>query len=547
MATSEDLELLYKTAKSLGYKNFRNGRFATQSAGSSANFDTLAKKLGLEHVLLSLDNKGPYIAFKANLSEVRQYFVDREKEIRDSKEAEGGGLFYDSSKKLMAALKTHTLYKTYKDMGDYDEGHRKSLGFSVIAFNPETQALVAPDIRVDAYLAVRDIKRADVPLNPDIRHVWPVFNPFTAELHFPITLEDVGEIDALNLAIPPNWLKKLKPTTKPEFSGFIHRLIHHLFPDEEDRERVLDWCHYAVTRRNGTMLCLVGARGSGKTTFVLILAKLVGNRYFTIAPESVLTDKFNSVFKNKRLVAFEEVAIVDNSSINKVKAWCNHIISIEEKGVDHALAENYSSMVLLINNRMELKIAPQERRFSVPRVTDDDLKEEFSQEELTQFNEGLNHEEEWMMDEIGKFGLFLQQRVPKYSNEVPIKNEAFFEQAEMSLTEWQRGLRDYILDHANEDVILILDAMPKLLADEDTKQKERIPKKNKIIEFLKDYKYRGEFVLGKKVELSWDEMQKHSRTNVSNANTDKKKKDLRAHTWGIIPHASLKPKDEDLL
>jgi hypothetical protein len=366
----------------------------------------------------------------------------------------------------------------------------------------ERQCL-AEDIHPEMWVARKGLVYDEVIRDPSIPTVIPKFMPY--EMDLLVTEESLGlKRTYLNTYIPPLW-RKVK--AEPKLGGIIKIIFEHLFPIEEDREYVYDWFHHLITSRNGTMLCLVGARGTGKGVVSKDIARaLVGKNNTDIVGQSILRDKFNAAFDSKRLIFFDEVELEQDGDLAKIKAFCNDVIALEKKGKDSYTADNFASLILSTNNRMNFKVEPQERRFSVPRVSEENLKTKLSEAVIGEFSQRCLDP---YSPEIAEFGEWLLKRVPTYSNQTPYKGEYFFEICDMSLTGWKSFLIG-LLEKADEPTSLFsVKEMTSKFKKKDSQgpahlntSTSRFPAyKPKVAEFLYQYRYRGEFRLGDIVDI----------------------------------------------
>lgn len=359
-------------------------------------------------------------------------------------------------------------------------------GPCILLYNSDTRGIVnGLQYSIDGVLSGMGLVREEILQNPNTRPAVSRFDPYDLSPVKPVKDPVLGPVYSINLYSPPPWRSCL---VEGAFTGWIKQLMEHLFLDREELERVLDWAHYAIVRRNGTMLALAGDRGTGKSTFAAILSHLVGTNYTEYVSEAILTDKFNPQIKSKRLLIFEEVALDENKHVNKIKAWCNTNIALEEKGQDPYTTENYSSMILLVNQLEDLRISPSERRFSIPKLTDVDLKAVMSPDLLNYIQTNLNDPCAQFMDELAAFGNFLLHRTPKYNNQTPIKGEYFFAITEMSLSQWQTELvRQTILQGEIGKPLLFHD----IFSRDFTKRVNVASRRDYIDNFLRDYRHKG--------------------------------------------------------
>ena len=538
MLKDEEIEKLLELAEEKGYRGFAKGKFYIRGRATASD-QTLLKNLDFP---AGLDVDGLH-RLQAKFKDLKNQIVETLEQMPYTSAAvnsESSGLVTSeeqSAEQIGYINDNICLYKTIRIDSTIDPGAKRRGGLSILAFNTATRTIINGNkISIDGIMALRGVMRDTVATDENVPHVWPVFNPYTPDLTFKTKDKILGkrEVLALNTAIPAPWMLNKDKGARPELTGFIKKLIMHLFPYEKDRESVLDWCHYAIFKRNGTVLCLAGDRGTGKSTFIEIMGQMVGEVYSEIVNEAILKEKFNAQFLNKRLVVFEEVALSDDSAINKVKAWCNNKISIEEKGNDAFSAENYSSMVFLLNKLTDLKIQPQERRFSIPVVATENLLTVFSEEEIDTFKKGVASGSKEILRDLTNFGLFLKERKPTVSEQIPIRGPNFNKVADLSMTEWQAHLREYVANNGVDKKILpIVDIFP--IPKSTDREALKFPmKKATIEEFLRDYRYQGKYKIGDIQEVDAGKLAEEQ------ANLKPHQQKTRSRrTYGIVPRADF--------
>lgn len=549
MDLEKEKEELLTIAADKGYKYFYKNKYYWADTSTTSEKKVL-KWLGLPEILNDPATINLYgRSKKDDCAEILQVL----RALKGAPEAVTGSeeiISAENAERAATKLRESTiLFKTVLMDSFKDPGASRSGGYSVIAMNKNTRELVNPAVvSIDAILTTMGVPREEVPMRDDIPLVYPKFNPFTTDITFEAKHTHLGgdtpEL-CLNTAMPPLWMKLDHAGLVPHIPEFIDRLLNHLFINKEELDRVLDWAHYAIFKRNGTVLCLAGDRGTGKSLFREIMGHLVGRNYSEIVNESVLTDKFNGQFHNKRLVAFEEVALNTTASIAKIKAWCNNKITIESKGMDSFTADNWSSMIFLMNDIADLHVNAQERRFSIPEVAERPLLDVMTPEEISKFAEGLESETPEVMKQIAEFGLFLKKRKPKLGDQVPIKGKHFFKVADTTMAEWQYQLREYIIQHGEVGKIIHLsDVFP------DTKNVV-VPRKRSTIEaFLSDFRHMGLYKIAQAVDLPADMVAKSNSTGVGMPTSKRTKR-----TFGILPKEDFiksfglkyKMKAEDIL
>ncbi|HND86608.1 MAG TPA: hypothetical protein PLU50_12395, partial [Pseudobdellovibrionaceae bacterium] len=252
--TDSESELILQYAKKNGYTGFGSGKFHIYGTKVTSNriltelgFPSALKTDGLYRVFTEYKDLKPEILNALRKLEVQVQQVSFENFSNELAEA--------SMEQERSIRENIQIFKTIRRNSELDPNANRNGGMTLIAFNTKTRALISgKDVSIDAILQILGTDREDILLNPDVLHVWPVFNPYTPDIYFEMADEKLweGKTRALNTAIPPRWMTHADKV-EPKLDGFIGKLICHLFPDVEDRERVLDWCHYAIFKRNGTV------------------------------------------------------------------------------------------------------------------------------------------------------------------------------------------------------------------------------------------------------------------------------------------------------
>lgn len=370
------------------------------------------------------------------------------------------------------------------------------------------ESRIASEISPEVWLRRIGMTRDQVIADPSIPLVTPKYDPYRLEFVFDDVNEEGVSLTYLNTYKPPQW-RNVHAT--PKLGGFIESIFKHLFPVKEDREYVYDWFHYLITGKNATMLCLIGARGTGKGVVIKDIGRaLVGAGNAEIVGQSILRDKFNAAFDSKRLIFFDEVDLDEEGDIARIKAFCNDIIAIEKKGQDSYTAENFSSLALTTNNRKNFKIEPQERRFSIPRLTETSLLTKYKEEEVAEFCERCKDP---FSQEIAEFGEWLLRRRPEHSGQTPYRGEYFYEICDLTMSGWKAFLLDTLLSANSCDQIFTSKDLGKAFTRQSGGsaahlsggKTSRFPAyKSTVEEFLFQYRYKGVYKIGKVVPITSD-------------------------------------------
>lgn len=379
----------------------------------------------------------------------------------------------------------------------------------VILLDPSRGNRPALDIDSEYYMVLTGTSYEKMVQNNNVKRVMTVFDPYTLKSLFSkVSKTHAVKMFHVNYYVAPPWRFV---EAKGKLTGFIKDLIDHLFPNEDEKEYVLDWLHYAVVRRNETVLCLIGARGTGKGLLLNdILAQLIGTDYHEIAKQEVLTEKFNSEFKNKRHVYFDEVDISGDKELTRFRALANNKISVESKGEDAETMDNFASMSLTSNNKKEFRAEPQERRLSVPEVTEKPFLDLYTEDEINDFCQRIKEPDSL---EIAEFGNFLLERQPKNSAQRPLKGKYFFELSRMSMPEWKSFIIDYFINEGEIGVGILASSLKKQFIKLHGEESPFVTKKGSYESFLGDYLHEGKFRIGR-VTDSWDNQRRRDTFSI---------------------------------
>lgn len=334
------------------------------------------------------------------------------------------------------------------------------------------------------------------------------FNPYRPEQ---IYKQDSGygqECSHINTYKKPEWqlARELTPIEKKEncvLPSIIDDFFTHLFPDEVCRNFVFDWLHYAITLRCETYLVLNGAKGIGKNILSETICKaLLGKENHKLAQPGALESQFNSVLTQSRMIVFDEFKIDDDDKINRLKRYINSEQMIEKKGVDVGKTQvTYNSFIICSNSLHDMKIAWDDRRFSVADMTGVKLDEVWSKEKIKQLVDEVSDPESPIMRQ---FGYWLLYRIPVVAkdNFYAFKGAHFYKLCYATMAEWQKLIIDEIASKNHEEID---EGTLRMAYKDRTGNQGRLPQATKIEDFLLNYKHEGKYYLGelKRLDRGW--------------------------------------------
>ena len=321
------------------------------------------------------------------------------------------------------------------------------------------------------------------------------FNPYNPRPIWDMKDEYGRECKYLNLYQKPSWQLDEELGTSgvnlytSELPAILERFFNHLVPNKDCREFLLDWLHFALTGRCETYLVLNGAKGIGKNLLSDHLCKLLmGSGNHKMAQPGALESNFNALLEKSRMIVFDEFKIDSPDKVNKLKRYVNEEQMIEKKGQDvESTIKTFNSFIISNNEKSDMRISWDDRRFSVLDLTKVKLEDVWHQEDIDELveieGETLRH-----------FGYFLMYRKPKIAKN-PFSfwaGKHFYDLCYSSLPVWCQTIAD--LAETGEYDSIHMDEIKREMRKRD--DKARVPKKNKVEDFLRNYKHKGTHYLG---------------------------------------------------
>lgn len=152
-----------------------------------------------------------------------------------------------------------------------------------------------------------------------------------------------------------------------------------LIADDVDREHVLRWCATLVaepgTRMTYGVLLISDVQGVGKSTLgEKVLAPLVGYTNVSYPSEhEIVESNYNYWLAHKRLAVVHEIYAGHSAkAYNKLKSIVtDKYIQVSKKYMAEYLIENHMHVLAMSNSYRALQLSDEDRRWLVPRVTDD--------------------------------------------------------------------------------------------------------------------------------------------------------------------------------
>jgi len=126
------------------------------------------------------------------------------------------------------------------------------------------------------------------------------------------------------------------------------------------------------TRKMGTALVLLSSKGTGKSTFVHVLGKLLAGYFIQTAENKRLIGEFNNHLVSTLLFYANELTFTDNKRvISKLKNIITETeFTYEIKGSKTYSAPNYTRLIIDSNEDYAVVQTADERRFTYPQISD---------------------------------------------------------------------------------------------------------------------------------------------------------------------------------
>lgn len=361
-----------------------------------------------------------------------------------------------------------------------------------VVFNNKQRAI--SKMHPDAYIKSLSAHRRKLVLDQGVKLATFSFNPYNDFEKRLIVLENQKVVE-FNCFVPPAWrcddngrldthieAKYQAPKPPKVFTDFME----HLFPDAHQRRFVYHWMHQAIFSRNETYLVLNGKKGAGKNLFCDLLGKLVGEDYYRKANERFFDEGFNALLDRARLILLDELKVENTKHINRLKSYINKGQNIERKGVDaDKTIETFNSYIINNNDISDMLLVWDDRRFSVPDITDIKLLDVWEQSKVDAFVELFDD-----LEFLRSVGFWIKQhgRSEEFGTFHFLRGERFWKIVFNSLTEWQKIIVEAVTTGGKAEYsVAELKQTYKRRVDAS-----RFPFKiQKIGDFVEDYRHRG--------------------------------------------------------
>ena len=175
-------------------------------------------------------------------------------------------------------------------------------------------------------------------------------------------------------------LTKARRGDAAPFTDFMNYLI----TEDKDRHHLMRWCATLMAvpsvKMNYSVLLVSRSQGVGKGTLAVILTSAVGKHNVSFPSENMLISSgFNGWAAHKRLVVVYEIYAGHNSKAYELlkSIITDPIISVNRKFIEDYTIENWAHIFACSNSYNALHLDDVDRRWLVPRVTNQPREREY--------------------------------------------------------------------------------------------------------------------------------------------------------------------------
>jgi hypothetical protein len=147
--------------------------------------------------------------------------------------------------------------------------------------------------------------------------------------------------------------------------------LAYLFPDQEQRDHLLDWLAGVLQRLEvkplHALLLLGEHQGTGKSWVVRVFAKLIGDANWRPLTQDILASGFTGWAMRTKLVTVEELRTVSKAEIaNKLHPWITQQeMSVNEKNIPSFILDQVIAFIFMSNRLDAIKVDISDRRYLV--------------------------------------------------------------------------------------------------------------------------------------------------------------------------------------
>ncbi len=229
----------------------------------------------------------------------------------------------------------------------------------------------------------------------------------------------------------------------------------HLFPDESDRDHVLDYLALLVQRPAEKVhfaLLICGAQGTGKSWIGRLMERIVGSRNVVRPSNDEVTSRWTSWMEGSQLAIIEELMTLGRREVaNRLKpAITDTTLRIEEKGCSIYSIPNCLNFLCFTNHEDALPIERGDRRWLVV-FSPAEKKDEAYYESLFGFLEGdgASFVKHWLLER--KVALSIKGAAPSTSGKEAMRRLSIGDAENYLLDLFEEGQAPFDFDLVRVD------------------------------------------------------------------------------------------------
>ena len=217
--------------------------------------------------------------------------------------------------------------------------------------------------------------------------------------------------------------------------------IRALFPDTSCQEFMLDWLANSLRQKCLTYIVLfTEQKGVGKGILGELWTRLHGEHNTSLLENSDFQSNFNGQHYGKTAIVANELEIETVQQLSKLKRYVDDRARYERKGKDVVVAKSYASLMMSSNQPNCVRLDEQERRFSVPNVSEMRLEDQ----DVTKLHGGIDQLRQAMLDEVADFYLWLARRQITHDMTRGYRSSKYHRMVEEQLPEWAKCAEWYV-------------------------------------------------------------------------------------------------------
>jgi hypothetical protein len=280
----------------------------------------------------------------------------------------------------------------------------------------------------------------------------------------------------------------------PGDASMLIDYFSHLMPAEADRHHVMRWVATYIarpgTRMSYGLLLASKAQGVGKTWLAeRILGPISGARNVSFPSEQDIKDKYTAWIGEKRLIAVEEIYSGDKHEIyNKLKPYITqNTIPVRRLYTGAYDAPNFAHFILTSNASVPMPLAPHDRRWLVPRVTEERRAREFWTAFLRWLeSDGLSITIDWAHRFVEEHGAVQPGDIaPDTDRKAEMIGDAVSD-IDKIIRDAVDGLMSLPGEDGPRSVLVMLDEFQTWLAELPAMRGKRAPSTNRIVAAMRD-------------------------------------------------------------